>query len=104
MKKWILLLFTALSFNVMALDLQSAKDQGLIGERPDGMVGAVQASAEVNAIVASINAQRLDVYKKIAAKNNMSIDKVAILAGEKALQKTPSGQFILNGAGQWVKK
>ncbi|MCE0555820.1 MULTISPECIES: YdbL family protein [unclassified Motilimonas] len=104
MKKWILLLFTALSFNVMALDLQQAKEQGLIGERPDGMIGAVQASPEVNKIVASINAQRVDAYKKIAAKNGMTTDQVAILAGEKALQKTPSGQYILNGSGQWVKK
>ncbi|MCE2572142.1 YdbL family protein [Motilimonas eburnea] len=104
MKKWLLILMTAVSFNVLALDLHSAKDQGLIGERPDGMVGAVQASAEVNSIVASINAQRLEAYKKIAKKNNMTTEQVAILAGEKALQKTPSGQYIMNGAGKWVKK
>lgn len=104
MKKWLVILFCALSFNVMALDLQGAKEKGLVGERPDGMVGVVVQSAEAKQVVKSINAKRLQAYKKIAAKNNMSVDQVAVLAGEKAIQKTPKGQYILNGAGKWVKK
>ncbi len=104
MKKWITILLCAISFNVFALDLQQAKQQGLIGERPDGLLGAVVSSAEVNQIVKDINGQRIGKYKQIAGKNNMSYKQVSVLAGEKTMQKTPSGQFILNAAGQWVKK
>ena len=104
MKKFILILTLILSFSVFALELSDAKQQGLVGERIDGLLGVIKTSREVKELVNDINAQRLAVYKQIAEKNAMTIDQVSVLAGEKAIKKTPKGQYIQNSAGQWVIK
>ena len=93
-----------LSFSVAALDLSDAKEQGLIGEQSNGLLGVVESSAQVKALVADINAKRLAKYKQLAEKNGMSLDQVSILAGEKTTKKTPAGQYIQNSSGQWVVK
>lgn len=104
MKKFILIITLMLSFSVFALDLSDAKQQGLVGERMDGLLGVVKASQEVTELVNSINAQRLELYKQIAEKNGMTLEQVSVLAGEKAITKTPKGEYIQNSSGQWVKK
>lgn len=104
MKKFILMLTLIMSFSVFALELSDAKQQGLVGERVDGLLGAIATSREVKELVNDINAQRLAVYKQIAEKNAMTLDQVSVLAGEKAIKKTPRGQYIQNTAGQWVIK
>jgi uncharacterized protein YdbL (DUF1318 family) len=104
MKKIILMITLILSFSVFALELSDAKQQGLVGERMNGLLGVVETFQEAKELVNSINAQRLAVYKKIAEKNAMTIDQVSVLAGEKAIKKTPQGQYIQNAAGQWVIK
>ena len=50
------MVMSALSFAALAMDIDSAKAQGLIGERGDGYIGAVAASpsAEVAALVKSL--------------------------------------------------
>ncbi|MBG7602812.1 MAG: DUF1318 domain-containing protein, partial [Gammaproteobacteria bacterium] len=50
-----LMLFSAPLF---ALDLQSAKQQGLVRETPSGYLKAVKSSSEVKALVSSVNAGR----------------------------------------------
>ncbi|MFT6348630.1 MAG: hypothetical protein ACJAYB_001639 [Psychromonas sp.] len=104
MKKIILMITLILSFSVFALELSDAKQQGLVGERMNGLLGVVETFQEAKELVNSINAQRLAVYKKIAEKNAMTIDQVSVLAGEKAIKKTPKSQYIQNAAGQWVIK
>ena len=104
MKKFILIMTLMLSFSVFALDLSDAKQQGLVGERVDGLLGVVQASQEVNQLVQSINTQRIDLYKEIAQKNGMTLEQVSVLAGKKAITKTPRGEYIQNSFGQWEIK
>lgn len=104
MKK-LFLVFTLLSsFSVFALDLSDAKEQGLIGEQSNGLLGVVEASAEAEKLVSTINAKRLVKYKQLAEKNGMSLDQVFILAGEKTTKKTAAGQYIQNSSGDWVVK
>jgi hypothetical protein len=43
-------------------------------------------------------------YIQIAEKNGMTLEQVSILAGKKAIKKTPAGQYIRNSNGQWVVK
>jgi len=89
----------------LALDLQTAKSKGMVGETPSGYLAAVQpaASGEVKQLVQSINQQRKQEYQKIAQRNNTSLQAVEKLAGKQALEKTPRGQYIqLNGT--WNKK
>ena len=97
----------ALSLSValpaMALDLGQAKAKGLVGETSSGYIAAVKASGDVNSLVKDINAQRKAHYKKIAKKNNISLEAVEVRAGQKAIGKTPAGQFINTGGG-WQKK
>ena len=89
-----------------ALSLDEAKDRGLVGERPDGYLGAVseQASSEVKALIADINRQRKQRYREIAARNKTTLQAVELLAGKTAMKKTKPGHYIQLPSGQWTKK
>ena len=104
MKKLFLLFTLLLSFSAFALELSDAKEQGLVGEQTNGLLGVVEASQEAADLVEDINARRLIKYKQIAVKNGMTLEQVSVLAGEKTIKKTPAGQYIKNSAGQWVVK
>ncbi|HYG85785.1 MAG TPA: YdbL family protein [Azospirillum sp.] len=84
--------------------LAGAKQAGHVGERPDGLVGAVTgAPAQVRALVEQVNAQRLQRYRDIAKANGTSLDSVQAVAGQQLIERTPAGQYILVG-GRWVRK
>jgi uncharacterized protein YdbL (DUF1318 family) len=82
--------------------LATAKASGQIGEKPDGLVGAIAPQAQ--ALAEQINAQRKARYAQIAKSNGTSIDKVQALAGQQLIERTPPGQFVMNAAGQWMRK
>lgn len=96
-----LLLSASLAF--AALDLGSAKSQGLVGEQPDGLIGAVQSTPDALALVRETNAERLERYAAIAAKNGTDVSKVQALAGKKLVEQAPAGEYVLVG-GKWTKK
>ena len=98
-----MLLVTQFSF---ALTLQEAKNDGIVGELRNGYVGLVVESApsEVVAMVRDINNQRRELYRQIAQENGISVEQVAALAFEKAVEATPAGQYLQNAAGDWVRK
>ena len=95
---------TTWSESAWALDLQQAKSQGLVGERLDGYLGIVKPAAGVQSLLDKINSGRRDYYRDIAKRNGTSQDVVEALAGKKAIQKTPAGQYIQNASGGWIKK
>lgn len=85
--------------------LAAAKAAGQIGERPDGLVGAVPgAPASAQALAEQVNAQRLARYREIAKGNGTALDKVQAVAGQQLIERTPAGQFVMNAAGQWQRK
>ncbi len=86
--------------------LSEAKSQGLVGEQANGYLGVVaaNASADVTELVASINQKRKSEYQAIAQRNNTSLDAVEALAGKKAIDLTPPGQYVRPPSGNWVKK
>ncbi|RUM41755.1 MAG: DUF1318 domain-containing protein [Desulfocapsa sp.] len=87
-----------------ALDLRSAKTQGLVGETASGYLAPVNTGdAVVKALVSDINAKRKAHYQGIAQANKTPLQTVEELAGKKAISKTPAGQFIKNGSA-WQKK
>ncbi len=104
MKKLFLMVMLMLSFSVSAMNLSEAKEQGLVGEQANGLLGVVEASTAANELVKDINSKRLVILNKMAEKNGMTLEQVSILAGEKAIKKTPAGQYIRNASGQWVVK
>jgi uncharacterized protein len=96
----------ALAGPAMAIDLDQARSQGVVGERPDGLVGAVASNppADVAALVASINAARLAEYKSIAQKNGTPLDAVQAVAGERQLSRAKENKwFVLDASGRWAK-
>ncbi|MFQ5547500.1 MAG: DUF1318 domain-containing protein, partial [Woeseia sp.] len=54
--------------NAWALDIQSAKDQGLVGEANTGYLAAVKspASSEVTALIAEVNKKRRAKFEATA--------------------------------------
>ena len=92
--------------SVWAIGLQDAKAQGLVWEQANGYLGVVKpdASADVRGLVDDINGQRKQKYQDIARRNNTSLQAVEALAGKKAMEKTPSGQFIKPPSTGWVRK
>ena len=71
----LLVLTPLLAFGVT---LDDAKQQGLLGERPDGYLGLVKPSASFKTVelMEDINRKRRDVYKGIAEKNNTTLSFV----------------------------
>lgn len=103
----LLIMFVGFGFATpgWALDLQSAKSQGLVGEQPNGYLGAVKSpNNEVKKLIADINTKRKDLYQSIAKRNKTSLDVVEKMAGKKAMEKTPSGQYVMQPSGKWQKK
>lgn len=97
-------LVSTITFSAWAISLGDAKQQGLVGEMPNGYLGMVVNNAEAKSLVASVNNKRKSIYMNLARKNKITMQQVTTLAGKKAFSKTQSGHFIKNSAGQWVKK
>lgn len=93
-----------LSGQVFALDIDGAKSQGLVGEQPDGYLGVVKATPEAVELSSDINQKRRQAYQRIAKQNGITLEQVSTLAGQKAIEKTPGGQYVKTPTGQWVKK
>lgn len=90
-----------------AMDLDSAKAQGLVGEQLNGYVGLVTTSPshDVQVLVDDINARRRAAYEKVAAQTQgASLSDVEKLAAAKLIARTPSGQMVQDASGRWVKK
>jgi hypothetical protein len=98
------LCFSLFSANIFALDLQSAKAQGYVGEQANGYIGVVNNAPGVSALVSDINSRRKAEYQKIAQRNGTSLEIVEALAGKKAIQKTPANQYVRDPSGNWIRK
>jgi uncharacterized protein YdbL (DUF1318 family) len=104
----VLALGASLSVFAMGLDeakqkLDEVKQQGLVGETPTGYLDIVSGEGQAGEVVEAINNARRDEYKRIAEKHDIPVTKVETVAGMKAIEKTPDGQYIKID-GRWVKK
>ena len=98
----VVLLVPAMAF---ALSLDQAKASGAVGETPSGYLESVESNpaADVSTLITTINGKRKAQYQKIAAKRGTDLKSVEALAGKKAMEKTPPGQYVkMNGS--WQKK
>lgn len=93
----------AMNLSQAMSNLGQAKSQGLVGERPDGYLGVVASSGDAEEIVKLINEARLSQYQKLAKENNIALSDVQAMAGQKAIEKTQSGQYIQVNQ-KWTKK
>lgn len=97
---------TALPGAAIALTLDEAKARGLIGETPAGYVGAVSPSPspEVVAVVQDVNGRRRAEFQRLAAQHGTSVEQIGAVFGTKAYERTPSGQYLMDGSGNWYRK
>lgn len=99
-----LIILFAMSFSVQAIDLQAAKQAGLVGEQVNGYLGAVKPSSEVNALIKEVNEKRKAKYQELATKHNVTVGAISARAAKKAMSMTEHGQFVESAPGQWKKK
>lgn len=90
----------------LAGPLDKPKQDGLIGERPDGYVGFVAGSvpAEIKELVDRTNKDRRAEYEKVAKENGTSIEAVQAIFGEKLIARQPAGTYVMTAGGKWVQK
>ncbi len=85
---------------------QAARDQGLIGEKPDGYLGYVTSpSAAIDALVKDINIKRKDAYTKAASANGATVEEMAFRNGCRLIgERVAVGEKYQTPNGSWVTK
>ena len=100
-------LLAAHSLPAFAQDgLAGAKASGLVGERADGLLGLVSAKAPANVreLVNQVNEERRKQYEQVARSTGRPLQEVQAVAGQRLVNATPSGQFVMDSGGRWVKR
>ncbi len=92
--------------NAWAIDLHSAKAQGLVGEANSGYLDAVKkpVSDEVKALIADVNAKRRTKFKNAANNTGTTLAQVSNRFYELAVQKTARGNYYQDKNGSWRQK
>ena len=100
------LLAALLTNPAWAISMGEAKASGLVGERANGYLGAVKspASADVKALINSINQKRRDAYTKGAAKAGVNRNVFEQRTGQRLQDRAPKGHYIELPNGTWKKK
>lgn len=92
--------------NAWAIDIHTAKDQGLVGEARSGYLAAVKkpASAEVQALIRDVNAKRKARFEATAKKTGTTPQQVSNRFYELAVRNTDAGHYYQDASGSWKKK
>ncbi|WP_253384604.1 YdbL family protein [unidentified bacterial endosymbiont] len=106
MKQTVALFILTLGMNVQAaaLTLNDARMQGRVGETLSGYIAPVRQDAETLALVNNINAARTESYQKLADSNNLPVNEVAKMAGQKLVARVQPGEYVKGINGKWLKK
>ncbi len=88
-----------------AIDIHTAKEQGLVGEANTGYLAAIGTpSAEVKALVAEVNEKRKAEFKRTAEKTGATLQQVQVRFYELAVQRTAPGHYYQDASGNWKQK
>lgn len=83
----------------------AARAAGTIGEQPDGYLGVVGAgSADLRALVSSINIQRKAAYTKKAAASGATVEQLAFTSGCNLIAQTSAGEKYRTPGGAWATR
>ena len=107
MKKLIAILSLALlSQGAWAIDIDTAKEKGLVGEANTGMLAPVKKppSAEVEALIRDVNAKRKARFAQAAKRTDATPEQVRARFYQLAVQKTRRGHYYQDANGAWRKK
>ena len=98
-----LALFCSLPLGPAAAEnLAQLHASGAVGERFDGY--AVARDPAYAGFVKNVNAQRAEVYKKAAAKNNADAKEVGKVYAQTIMKKAPRGTWLLGPNNKWTQK
>jgi hypothetical protein len=103
-------IFVAASLLVMsqltlALSLDEAQSQGLLGENASGYLEMTpRGNAAAKTLMNEVNAKRKAKYQSIAQKQNTELKNIEKIAGEKITGKLNAGEFYKDADGKWHKK
>ena len=99
-------LLTLVMHTAWAIDIGTAKQQGLVGEANSGYLAAVNspASTDVQALISSVNAKRKAEFERTANKTQTTVAQVSHRFYELAVQKTKAGHYYQDASGRWKKK
>jgi hypothetical protein len=85
--------------------LDAPRAAGTVGERYDGYaVVRGQASADLAALVAKVNAERRAVYAQRAQSEHVPIEAIGKIYAGEILRSAPAGTWFLSETGQWTRK
>jgi uncharacterized protein YdbL (DUF1318 family) len=107
MKNILLLLSLLMTTSVFAIDFQTARSKGIIGELPTGYVAVVkgEANEEIALIIKTINEKRTAKFQEISTKTGAdSVGSVGVMVHKKILKSLAEGIFYKNESGSWVRK
>lgn len=85
---------------------QSARTEGLVGEKPDGYLGFVSApSPAIRALVDDLNIKRKAVYTREAAANGATVVEMAFRNGCRLIsERTSPGEKYQKPDGNWATR
>lgn len=107
MKKLVATILLAMTFQgAWAIDLDTAKDEGLVGEATTGYLAAVKqpASADVQALIRDVNAKRKEKFQQAADKTDATLIQVQTRFYQLAVSRTAPGHYYQDETGRWTKK
>ena len=87
--------------------INAAKAKGVIGETAAGYLaetGSGSVSAAERAAMNEVNIGRKSVYTRLARDQNVQVEVVAAITGEKQLSKASRGEKIMSASGTWTTK
>lgn len=83
---------------------QAARQNGLVGEQPDGYLGIVaNATPELQAMVNNINIQRKRQYTQQAASGS-TVEQMAFVTGCNLILRTAPGEKYRTPDGRWLTR
>src|SRR5687768_1653048 len=85
------LLGAMMTFPALAIDLDSARASGKVGEKLDGYAVALDNSPDVTSLVADVNNRRRQEYAKISQENGQPASVVGKLAAAQIINRLPAG-------------
>ena len=107
-RQFVATLLLVLAFQgAWAIDLHTAKAQGLVGEANTGYLAAVGTpTAEVKALIDEVNAKRKAEFQRTAEKTGATLQQVQVQVRfyELAVQRTEAGHYYQDASGNWKKK
>lgn len=112
--KFLTLVLAALVTTVSIADIDSMrarapriaelKDQGAIGEQPDGYLGVIKPGGDAQSVVDAENADRKAEYSTRAKSQGQSVEVLARVLGEARIRQEKDGRMIRKESGGWSKK